>query len=368
MLVKELNLTNFRNYKNESFSFDPNVNIICGENAQGKTNLLEAVLLLTGCKSFRTRFDKELISFDADKAVINANFLSNDREQNTEIIFSRGIRRSIKKNGVKKKASELSEELKAVLFSPDDLMMIREGASCRRKFLDMAVSQLRPKYSALLTRYTKLYDHKMKILKNQEKNPSLLKTLDDFSEAMAQTSALIIRYRASFSHRVCSKAAEIHREFSGGTEEMSAIYKTISTVSDPKASANDIFDMIMLYQNEVREREIAAQCCYCGIHRDDIEITVNGNSARQFASQGQARTAALSLKLAERLIFLEETGEYPVLLLDDVLSELDPKRQEFVLNRIDGGQVFISCCEDEEISKRTGGKIIKIQNGSNANY
>ncbi len=363
MLVKELKLTNFRNYENENFIFDPNVNIICGENAQGKTNLLEAVLLLTGCKSFRTRFDKELISFSSDTATINAKFLSHEREQNTEILFRRGIRRSIKKNGVKKKASELSEELNAVLFSPDDLMMIRDGASSRRKFIDMAVSQLRPKYSALLSRYAKLYEHKTKILKNQEKNPSLLQTLDDFSESMAQTSALIVRYRSSFSNRVCGKASEIHREFSGDTEEMTAVYKTISTISDTKASANEIFEMIMTYQNEVREREIAAQCCLCGIHRDDIEITINGNLARQFASQGQARTAALSLKLAERMIFFEETGEYPVLLLDDVLSELDQKRQEFVLNRIDGGQVFISCCENEEISKKTGGKVIMINQG-----
>ena len=180
---------------------------------------------------------------------------------------------------------------------------------------------------------------------------------------MCRASAQIIRYRAAFAARLNSAAKPIHREFSGRDEELEIVYKTVSTVKDPFASAREIYYDICEHQEAHRKAEIESCQCLTGAHKDDLEISINGNNARSFASQGQTRTAALSIKLAEREIFLDETGEYPILLLDDVLSELDMKRQEFVLNRIGGGQTLISCCEDEGISSRTGGKVLFVEKG-----
>ncbi|MGE4353239.1 MAG: DNA replication/repair protein RecF [Oscillospiraceae bacterium] len=363
MQVYSIILENFRNYKQESFVFTPDVNVITGANAQGKTTLLEAIYLLTGGRSFRTRFDRELIAFNASAAAVRAEIECGGRDQRIELFFNRGSRRKILKNGVKKTTSELSGELTAVLFSPDDLGMVRDGAAARRRFMDVAIAQLRPKYSALISKYARLYDHKSRILRDFCNKPSLLEPLEEFSISMASTSAQIIRYRAAFLRRIAEKAAEIHCEFSGGREELSLNYKTVSTVKDPTAPATEIFSWVMDHQKSHERAEMESRSCLTGVHKDDIEIAINGISARQFASQGQARTAALSLKLAERLLFFEEFETPPILLLDDVLSELDPKRQEFVLNRIGGGQTFITCCEDDGIAGRTGGKVITIEKG-----
>ena len=180
---------------------------------------------------------------------------------------------------------------------------------------------------------------------------------------MCRTSAQIIRYRAAFTKRLEEAAKPVHSDFSGKDEELEIEYKTVSTVTDPFASVKDIYYEICAHQEDHRRAEIDSGMCLTGCHKDDLDISINGKSARAFASLGQTRTAALSLKLAEREIFLNETGEYPILLLDDVLSELDEKRQEFVLNRIGGGQTLITCCEDEGISGRTGGRVMYISRG-----
>lgn len=363
MQVSQIKLENFRNYSAESFDFSENINVITGANAQGKTNLLEAIYILTGSKSFRTRFDRELIKFGGCSAKITADISAMGRKQSMEIVLEAGKRRKILKNGVKKRACDLQGELNAVIFSPEDLSIVRDGAAVRRKFIDNAMVQLRPKYCEYLARYNKLYEHKSKILKEYEQYPDMLKALDDFSEAMAMCSAHIIRYRASFVSRLSQRAQEIHHDFSGEAENLQIKYKTIKTVSNAMLSAQEIFEEILIHQKMHKNAELHSRSCLTGIHRDELDISINNIPARQFASQGQTRTVALSLKLAERLIFLDETGYEPILLLDDVLSELDSKRQAFVLNRIGGGQTFITCCEDEDIAKRTGGRIICIDDG-----
>lgn len=363
MQLRRIELENFRNYESAEFEFSENTNVICGENAQGKTNLLESIYILTGSKSFRTRFDRELISFDKTQARVAAEIFAYGREQKIELALQSGQRRKMLKNGVTKKKSELQSEILAVIFSPEDLLLVRDGAVARRRFIDTAMCQLRPKYGEYLRRYSKLYEHKSRILKDCEQFPELLKVLEDFSEAMAMCSAHIIRYRASFVSKLSQSACEIHSDFVGGREKLNLVYKTISTVTNPTASANELFEQIMEHQLAHRAAEMASHSCLTGIHRDDIEIMVDGKIARQFASQGQTRTAALSLKLAERQIICDETGHHPILLLDDVLSELDMRRQEFVLNRIGEGQCFISCCEDEAIAARTGARVIKIHGG-----
>jgi len=363
MRIERIALSGFRNYDEETVSFGPDVNVITGVNAQGKTNLLEAVYLLTGAHSFRTRFDRELIGFGCDWASILADVESGGREQTIRLLFRRGQRRQVTVNGAKKTSSELSGVMTAVLFSPDDLYLIKEGAAARRRLMDTAISQLRPRYAAALTDFNKLYENKTRILKDWREKPALLDTLDEFSDGLARCSATIIRYRASFVERLGELSAPIHRDFSGGREALSLSYRTVSTVTDPHAPVEEIYYQLCDHQESHRQAELDAGQCLTGAHKDDIEIFINGAAARAFASQGQTRTAALSLKLAEREIFKNETGEYPVLLLDDVLSELDAGRQEFVLNRIGGGQTLISCCEDENISGRTGGKVFTVSAG-----
>lgn len=362
MKIKKIALTGFRNYEFETAEFDPAINIICGNNAQGKTNLLESVYLLSTGKSFRTRFDKELVNFAYSSANILADIWSHDRDQTVSIDFKPGQAKKILVNGVKKSASELGQTVNTVLFSPDDLGLIREGAVVRRRLLDNAVSQIKPKYADTLTELNRLLEHKTRILKDRYEKPSLLDTLDEFSDGICRCSARIIRYRASYTLRLAEAAREIHREFSSG-ETMETVYRTVSTVTDPLASEKEIYYQVLQHFETHRAAELESEQCLTGAHKDDLEIMINGISARAYASQGQTRTAALSLKLAEREILRKETGEYPILLLDDVLSELDRRRQEFVLNSIGGGQTLITCCEDEDISGRTGGKILTVERG-----
>ena len=363
MNIKRIALTGFRNYEWETIDFSPETNIISGNNAQGKTNLLEAIYILAYGKSFRTRFDKELINFDYSSADILADIYSHGRDQTVNISLLNGAPKKITVNSVKKTASELSQTVNIVLFCPDDLNLVKEGAAIRRRLLDNAIGQIRPQYNEILSEFNKFYDHKLRILKDWHEKPSLLATLDEFSDGLARCSAKLIRYRASYAVRLDKAAREIHSDFSGNGEKLNIGYQTVSTVSDPLASEKEIYYEICDHQEKHRKAELDSQQCLTGAHKDDLEIRINGNIARSFASQGQTRTAALSIKLAEREILLKESGEYPVLLLDDVLSELDSGRQEFVLNRLSGGQTLITCCEDENISDRTGGKVIFIQNG-----
>ena len=363
MIINKIALTGFRNYEWETVEFSPDTNVICGSNAQGKTNLLEAVFFLAFGRSFRTRYDRELVNFDYSSSEILAEVRSRDRDQTIRIQITPGSAKKITVNGVKKTASELSETVNTVLFCPDDLNIIRDGAAVRRRLLDNAICQIRPKYSEILAEFNRLYEHKTRILKDWHEKPSLLETLDEFSDALCRCSAKLIRYRAAYSVRLNESAVPIHSDFSGSGEKLEVSYKTVSTVTDPFASEKNIYYEICDHQEKHRQAELESAQCLTGAHKDDLEISINGKPARSFASQGQTRTAALSLKLAEREILLRETDEYPILLLDDVLSELDSGRQEFVLNRLNGGQTLITCCEDENISERTGGKVIHIREG-----
>ena len=363
MRIDKIALNGWRNYEWETVEFSPDTNVIAGPNAQGKTNLLEAVSMLSSGRSFRTRFDRDLIGFDYDGAEILADVFSHGRNQTIRLVLKAGQPKKIQVNGVKKTAGELPEIINSVLFCPDDLNLIKEGAASRRKLMDNAISQIRPKYASLLSDFNRYYENKTRILKDWREKPSLLDTIDEFSDGICRTSAQIIRYRAAFSQRLAEAAAPIHRDFSGSGEELGLEYKTVSTVTDPFASAKEIYYEICDHQESHRRAEIESGQCLTGAHKDDLEVSINGKNAKSFASQGQTRTAALSVKLAEREIFLAETGEYPILLLDDVLSELDERRQSFVLNRIGGGQTLITCCEDDRISERTGGKVFLVNGG-----
>ena len=215
-----------------------------------------------------------------------------------------------------------------------------------------------------MAEYNRLYDHKTRILRDWPENPSLLQTLDDFNLRLAQTGAILIHYRAHFIRRMEKHAPAIHADFSGGRERLELSYETVSTVTDPMAQPREILPQLLAHQESHRQAELDARQCLSGPHKDDLVVSIGGQLAKTYASQGQTRTAVLSLKLAQREIFQEETGEWPVLLLDDVLSELDSKRQAFVLNRIRGGQVFITCCEEEKLEGLEGGRVFHIRDGS----
>ncbi|MGX8698817.1 MAG: DNA replication/repair protein RecF [bacterium] len=365
MRLDTVTLEGFRNYAATRVSFSPEVNVLIGDNAQGKTNLLEAIYLLATGRSFRTRSDKELIGFDRDAALLRAEGFSRERERRLELILRRFGRRSVTANGVRlKTAAALSEHFSAVLFCPEDLGLIREGAAIRRKLLDGCLSQLRPRYAASLAAFTRAYEQKTRILRDAEALPALMELLPEYDLELARRSAELISYRARFVRALAPLAAEIHADFSGG-EALTVRYATVSTVRDPYGPVEDIFSDVMAHQESHRAAERASRLCLTGAHKDDLLIQIGGRDARTYASQGQTRTAALSLKLAEREMHLRDRGEYPILLLDDVLSELDPARQGFILNRIRGGQVFITCCEDDGvITGRTGGRVIQIKGGS----
>ncbi len=364
MIVRGITLDLFRNFVHLEAQFHPGVNVIVGENAQGKTNLLEAVAYLSSASSHRARYDREMIRFGVDSAFIKGEVFSHDRTVTLEAALYRGARRQLWSNGVRlKTAGELSGVLNTVLFCPEDLYLIRAGAAARRRFLDDCISQLRPKYAAALAEYKRLYEHKLRILRDSEEKPSLLDALDDFSLRMAQCGAVLIHYRAHFVKRLREAAPPIHRDFSGGGETLSLRYETVSTVTDPEAPPKTLLPELLAHQESHRRAEIESRSCLSGPHKDDLTVTIDGSPAKTFASQGQTRTAALALKLAARDIFRQDTGEWPVLLLDDVLSELDRRRQEFVLNRITSGQVFITCCEEEKLARLKDGKGFHIKDG-----
>ncbi len=363
MRVLKLETEGFRLLAPQCVELDGGVNVICGDNAQGKTTLLEAVYLLTLNRSFRARTDKELIAFDAQRAFIDAAVEAGGREQRIELCYERGKRRSIKVNRVKKSAAELADCLKAVLFCPEDLQLLRAGSAERRRMMDNAISQLRPGYRKLLSGYNTIYGNKCAILKNWREDPSLLEVLDEFNEGLCRYAARICRYRAAFVRRLGEAAAPVQRDFSSGKEELSLHYATVSTVTDPLGDETAIYGQIKERMQQLRSAELDSGQALVGIHKDDMEVFINALPAKSFASQGQTRTAALSLKLAERELFLKETGEQPVLLLDDVLSELDAKRQEFVLNHIRDGQVLITCCDESSAGRLAGGALFRLENG-----
>ncbi len=364
MRIDKLTLDGWRNYRRQTLDFDGSCNVIYGENAQGKTNLLEAMVYLSCGKSPRAHGDRELIGFDRQEASVTAQLLSRERAFTTDIQLFRGKRRKMTVNGVPAKTNAaLSDVLHTVFFCPEDLFLIRAGAAERRRFMDLSLCQLRPRYAEALAEYGRLYEHKTRILRDSEEHPQLLQMLPEFNERLCRVGAVLIGYRARFCASLAEYARQAHFECSGEKEELTLLYRTVKTVEDPFAPQEQICEALRRHQEAHLAAERASRLCLSGPHKDDVEVLINGRSARQYGSQGQVRTAALSLKLAEREIHKNAAGEYPVMLLDDVLSELDPRRQEYVLNRIRGGQVFITCCENDRLDTMLHGRVFHIRDG-----
>ena len=363
MNLCDIYLRNFRNYEELNLSFDPGVNLIVGDNAQGKTNLLEAIAYLGSGKSFRTQRSAELVKLGQEFADLEGEMCTQERCQKIRwVLFPASRPKQLYRNGIKKKsAADISGMLQTVLFCPEDLLVLKTGASARRRLADNAISQLRPNYEAALSEYNRILEQKNRILKDRYENPALLDILPEFNARLCQVGALLISYRARFFQGLGREAEVYHDHFSGGKENFHLEYKTVSTVSDPFAPVSRLEEDLKEHLESHYRAELESASCLTGPHKDDFDVSLSGLSIKAFGSQGQVRTAAISLKLAQRELMYKESGEIPVLLLDDVLSELDPGRQDFVLNQIDKGQVFITCCEPGRFTKL--GKTVQIEKG-----
>ena len=364
MNLLDLKLRDFRNYEELELDFDPGVNLIVGKNAQGKTNLLEAIGYLGSGKSFRAQRTAEMVRFGAEFADISGNVFAQDRQQSLRwVLFSDRRARQVWRNGAKKKtAADINGVMSTVLFCPEDLMVLKTGAAARRRLGDHALCQLRPNYDAALAEYNRILEQKNRILKDHFENPAVLEILPEYNARLCQVGALLISYRARFYDSLGKAAAAYHDQFSGGAEEFSLQYRTVSTVSDPFAPVQTLVGDLQAHLESHYRAELETAQCLTGPHKDDFDVSLSGIDLKAYGSQGQTRTAAISLKLAQRELMRRESGQEPVLLLDDVLSELDPGRQDFVLNQIVSGQVFITCCEPGRFTKL--GRTIEIERGN----
>ena len=352
MTLSELRFKDFRNLEEGVYTPGPGVNVIFGENAQGKTNLLEAIWLFSGMKSFRGAKDQELIGFEKPFARLKAVYTNNVRENKAQLTVAE--KKTAVLNGVKLfGATEFLGKFSAVVFAPSFLSIVKSGPEERRRFLDASVCQLKPAYAAVVTEFSRLLRQRNALLKDAQFESSLLDMLDVLDERLAVVGDKVTEERKKYLENLTPKVEEIYAGLSGGREEIGFCYLSKSRDS---GGFKDL-----LRQN--RREDLLSKTTTGGPHRDDLEIVINGRSARVYGSQGQQRSAALALKFGESEVLLDETGEMPVVLLDDVMSELDAVRQDFILNHIEGRQVFITCCDPDTVGRLSGGTKTEIKNG-----
>lgn len=355
MTVKELSFENFRNLKNNIIFPSDGINVIYGDNAQGKTNMLECLWLFTGGRSFRGSKESELVKFDNDFAKIRLKFEAREREQELKIMI-KGGRRYAELNDIKKNyISQIVGSFCCVVFSPNHLTLIKNGPEERRRFIDGAICQIKPSYSSILLKYQKILTERNALLKDIKYHSELMDMLEIWDERLSAQGALVSKERISYMKGFSEYCAEFYEGISKGSEKMDISYK----LSYSDEAVTDVY----ILKERLRKRLIKGQQNdiyqgYTGFgpHRDDISVMLDGKNARSFGSQGQQRSAVLAMKLAEASVLKYESGEQPVILLDDVLSELDSKRQDYLLNELSEKQVFITCCESEIMAKLKEGR------------
>lgn len=359
MKIEHIEIENFRNIEKMSLDFGE-INIIYGENANGKTNLLEAIYLFTGSKSFRGTKDSDLIMFNKEYAKLKIDFFGGKRKQNAEITINE--KRNAVLNGIKKdSAATLSEEIKAVIFSPIHLSMIKDGPEQRRKFTDRALCQIKNNYKTVLNEYRRCLVQRNVLLRDMQKNPELREMLIIWNKNFAKAAAKIIYQRCRYVKELEPLAEKIFSGLSGGKENLTLKMK--GAFDYENIEPDEIYKNMMAALEKNTDEDILNGTTSVGPHRDDMEILINGKSARIFGSQGQQRSCVIALKLAESGLLREMTGVEPVVLLDDVMSELDEKRQDYIFNNIKSGQIFITCCDKNTVLKLKEGKTFRIENG-----
>lgn len=355
MIVKSLELKNFRNYERLSIDFDPSTNIIYGDNAQGKTNILEAICVSGTSRSHRGSRDKDMIRFGEQEAHIRTIVEKNSSEYRIDIHLKNNHSKGIAINKVPiKKSSDLFGILNIIFFSPEDLAIIKNGPDKRRRFIDMELCQIDRVYLYNLTEYSKTLNQRNKLLKDIVFNKKLLDTLPVWDDKLAEYGSKIIKRREEFVETIAPLVSELHRQISNDREEVELFY-------EKNVSAEGMREALdFSYDNDIRLGSTTK-----GPHRDDMRFDLGGVDLRKFGSQGQQRTAALSLKLSEVTMMEKETGEKPVLLLDDVLSELDSNRQKDLLKSLSDTQTLITCTGLDDFVKNQYqvNKVFEVKNG-----
>lgn len=361
MQVSRLTFEGFRNLETGSYAPCEGVNVIVGENAQGKTNILEAIWLFTGTKSFRSAKDKEMVAFGAEQSRLQMDFFAEGREQQAEIQIV--TRRTAFLNGIKQpSATKLAGVFCGIVFSPIHLSLIKGGPAERRKLIDAAYCQLRPSYIQALSDYARVLEQRNALCKMRNTGAAAEEMMDLWDRQLAQSGCRIIYARRHYLYRMAPIARRIYQGLSSGKEEFDLQYASSLHIAAEQTAA-EIAGVLYEALRAHRREDFAAGFTTVGPHRDDMEITINGYSARSFGSQGQQRSAVLAIKLAEAVLLEEVTGEKPIALLDDVMSELDISRQEYILNHIKDWQVFITCCDPSPLSALKSGKTVFIKSG-----
>lgn len=359
MIVKKLTSEGFRNFNNLEFIPNDNMNVIYGDNAQGKTNLLEAIWLFCGAKSFRGAKDTEMLGFGKQRAVNTLDFIFGETKKTAKIIIEE--KRKAEFNGKKlNSAAALAGEFYSIVFSPSDLNLVNDGPAVRRRFLDTAIGQLYPLYNEKLRNYYKAVAQRNSILRDIKFNSDAEYFLDDFETSLATLAKEIIKYRLRYVEILGETTPELYSGISGEKETLNIAYgSTIPT----SAEVDDIKKLLKL----ARKEDIFKGVTSVGPHRDDLKLELNGNILKSYGSQGQKRSVCLTLKLSEAKVIKKITGEYPVALLDDVMSELDKSRQDFILNHIKDWQVFITCCDPSNIKGLKDGTVFQMEGGNFCN-
>lgn len=369
MQITKLSADGFKNLKKVEIYPHEKLNIFCGKNAQGKTNLIEAIWLCSGVKSFRNTKDREMIDINGEVMNIDLSFKNNFRSQDIHFAMARPNvkEKNVTLNGVKLKApSKLFGNLDCVIFTPEDLELSKGSPENRRQFLDLSVSQIKNSYGGVISKYETLIEQRNMLLKNIYYGRSKREELEVWDIQLSQLGAYISLLRYNYTKKLNIFARELYNEISEGREKLELEY--YSTLFDDLEGRTDFAgDLAEEYLERLRanlEEDIKAGFTQKGVHRDDLSGKINGLAVRQFASQGQHRSLALIMKLSQAYILAEEIGDSPCILLDDVLSELDLSRQRFVISKIHDMQVFITCCDRNiPFDEKSHGKIFNIENG-----
>ena len=366
MKCKGINISNFRNISSAELRFSDGVNLLFGDNAQGKTNTLEAVCFFSMGKSFRGAKETEFIAFGEKSGSISLDFEDAVREQNLTIDFFRDKNKNVTQNGMKlTRLSELIGIFRAVIFFPEHLNIIKEGPGMRRNYLDVAISQLRPVYLRSLQRYNHILAQRNKLIKNAlTDRESFDSTVEFWSAQLSHEAAVIVRSRLGYIEAAQKELQICFEEMTDGKEVPTLAYDLSfhaeeDEMTDQAKLEEKFFSQLMSFH----DREIAAGATLWGIHKDDVDIRLNGRSARIYASQGQQRSLALGLKLAESAISAKAGGEEPVLLLDDVFSELDETRRRYLTERMKRGQVIMTACGDVDTGSENV-NVIRVSGGT----
>lgn len=359
MNVKYLQVKNFRNIEKCEIEPCDNVNVIYGQNAQGKTNLLESIWLFTACKSFRGSKDSELINFNSQKAILDMDFYAFGRDQSAHIEIGDGRKFTI--GGIKRKTNEAMGSFLSVVFSPVHLSLVKDGPYERRRFLDIAISQLKPKYATTLSQYNKTLQQRNILLKDITFHSELYDTLDIWEDRLAFYAGEIVRQRLGYISKLSAYSQDIYDGLSSHKESLKIEYDQQTVIAGE--SKKELYENIKNQLYLSRKNDLVTGFTSVGPHRDDLSIKIDGLNARSFGSQGQQRSAALALKLGEAAVVRSFSSEQPVALLDDVMSELDRDRQDYILNHIKDWQVFITCCDPSNVKNLKSGKKFEVFSG-----